>query len=165
LQEIKSDEAAAEKNKEKQEIQKKEKRDLEKLCTRIKNILGDQVEEVLLSERLTDSPAVLVTKEGGISSQMQKIMQVMNKDAVAPKKVLEINGTNDIILNMLSMFKNDPKDPYLSKTAEQLFYSTQLQDGFVLDPYKMVSGMQTLLLDATGWYLKGKDQKNEKTND
>lgn len=165
LQEIKSDDVVEEKNKEKQEIQKKEKRDLEKLCTRIKNILGDQVEEVRLSERLTDSPAVLVTKEGGISSQMQKIMQVMNKDAAAPKKVLEINGSNDIILNMLSMFKNDPKDPYLIKTAEQLFYSTLMQDGFVLDPYKMVSAMQSLLLDATGWYLKGTDQKNGKPND
>ncbi|MCU0646167.1 MAG: molecular chaperone HtpG [bacterium] len=165
LQEIKSSEAVEEKNQAKQEIQKKEKRELEKLCTRIKNILGDQVEEVRLSERLTDSPAVLVTKEGGMSAQMQKIMQVMNKDADVPKKVMEINGSNDLILNMLSMFKNDPKDPYLSKAAEQLFYSTQLQDGFVLDPHKMVSGMQTLLLDATGWYIKDKNLAATKSDD
>lgn len=164
LQEIKSDDAADEKTKEKQEIKKKEKRDLEKLCTRIKNILGDQVEEVRLSERLTDSPAVLVSKEGGMSAQMQKIMQVMNKDAASIKKVLEINGTNDLILNMLSLFKNDPKDPYLNKAAEQLFYSTQLQDGFVLDPFKMVSGMQSLLLDATNWYIKDKNIVADKAN-
>lgn len=165
LQEIKSSEAGEEKNYEKQEIKKREKRDLEKLCTRIKNILGDQVEEVRLSDRLIDSPAVLVTKEGGMSAHMQKILQVMNKDAAAPKKILEINGSNDLILNLLSMFKNDPKDPYLSKAAEQLFYSAQLQDGFVLDPHKMVSGMQALLLDATHRYIKDKNLTINKSDD
>jgi molecular chaperone HtpG len=138
----------------KQEIRKKEKRDLEKLCTRIKNILGDQVEEVRLSERLTDSPAVLVSKESGMSAQMQKILQVINKETELPKKIMEINGTHDLILNLLAIFKKDPKDAYLNKAVEQLFYSIQLQDGLVLDPHKMITGIQSLLFDATNSYMK-----------
>ncbi len=145
---------AKEKDKAKEEIKKKEKRDLEKLCTRIKNILGDQVEEVRLSERLTDSPAVLVSKESGMSAQMQKILQVINKDTALPKKIMEINGTHILILNLLAIFKKDPKDTYLSKTVEQLFYSIQLQDGLVLDPHKMITGIQSLLYDATNSYMK-----------
>jgi len=35
-----------------------------------------------------------------------------------------------------------------------LFYSIQLQDGVVMDPHKMVTGIQTLLGDATEWYMK-----------
>jgi len=152
LEEIKTEEEK--KDKQKEEIKKKEKRDLEKLCTRIKNILSDQVEEVRLSERLTDSPAVLVSKEPGMSAQMQKILHVINKDAPPPKKNMEINGTHPLVLNMLSIFKKDPKDPYLSKAVEQLFYSIQLQDGFVLDAHQMVTGIQSLLNDATNWYIK-----------
>jgi len=67
---------------------------------------------------------------------------------------LEINGTHPLVLNMLSIFKKDPKDLYLSKAVEQLFYSIQLQDGFVLDPHKMITGIQSMLNDATSWYMK-----------
>ena len=141
-------------DKEKEEIKKKEQRDLEKLCTRIKNILGDQVEEVRLSERLTDSPAVLVSKETGMSAQMQKILHVINKDTPPPKKVMEINGTHPLIRNLLTIYKKEPKNDYLGRAVEQLFYSIQLQDGVVMDPHKMVTGIQTLLSDATEWYMK-----------
>ncbi|UCE05357.1 MAG: molecular chaperone HtpG [bacterium] len=152
LEDIKSEEKA--KPKEKQDIKKKEKRDLEKLCTRIKNILGDQVEEVRLSERLTDSPAVLVSKETGMSAQMQKILHAINRETPPPKKVMEINGTHPLILNLLTIYKKEPKNDYLGKAVEQLFYSIQLQDGIVLDPHKMVSGIQSLLNDASNWYIK-----------
>ena len=150
-----------EKAEKKEEIQKKEKRDLEKLCTRIKNILGDQVEEVRLSERLIDSPAVLVSKESGMSAQMQKILHVVNKDTPLPAKIMEINGTHPLVLNLLSIFKSDPKDEYLGRAIEQLFYSLQLQDGFVLDPHKMVHGIQSLIQDATNSYMK-ENKENKK---
>lgn len=155
LEQIKS--AEKEPDKAKEEIKKKEKRDLEKLCTRMKNILGEQIVEARLSERLTDSPAVLVSKESGISAQMQKILQVVNKDTPLPKKIMEINGTHNLILNLLAIFKKNPRDDYLTKAVEQLFYTIQLQDGFVLDPHKMVAGIQSLLYDATHSYMKGQD--------
>ncbi|MDZ7264265.1 MAG: molecular chaperone HtpG [candidate division KSB1 bacterium] len=161
LQEIKTGDGQPEQETAKEELKKRDRRELEKLCTRIKNILGDRVEEVRLSDRLTDSPAVLVSKDTGISSQMQKILQVIHQDTPPLKKILEINGSHDLVLNMLSIFQHDPKDPYLEKAVTELFYSVQLQDGFVLDPYQMVSGMQSLLLDATGWYLKDKNWSKE----
>lgn len=153
LDEIKSELQDKDKDK-KEEIKKKEKRDLEKLCTRMKNILGEQVEEVRLSERLIDSPAILVSKETGMSAQMQRILQVINKDTPTMIKIMEINSTHQLILSLLAIFKKDPKDAFLSKAVEQLFYSVQLQDGFVVDPHKMISGIQSLLNDATNWYLK-----------
>ncbi len=161
LQEIKAGETEQEQESPKDQVKQHDRRELEKLCTRIKNILGDRVEEVRLSDRLTDSPAVLVSKDTSISSQMQKILQVINKDTPPVKKILEINGTHELISNLLTIFQNDPKDAYLEKMVMELFYSVQLQDGFVLDPYQMVAGMQSLLLDATGWYLKEKNWPKE----
>ncbi|MDW7680933.1 MAG: molecular chaperone HtpG, partial [bacterium] len=128
--------------------------ELGKLCTRLKNILGTQVEEVRISQRLTESPAVLVTAEGGISAQMSRIMQVVNKDAPPSKKIMEINGKHPLIRNMLKTFQRNPKDPYLEKTTDILFQVLMLQDGFLLDPHKMVDQVQSLLSDASNWYLK-----------
>jgi len=97
---------------------------------------------------------VLVSKEAGMSAQMQKILQVINKETPPLKKNMEINGTHQLILNLLAIFKKDPKCDYLSKAVEQLFFSVQLQDGFVFDPHKMITGIQSLLNDATSWYIK-----------
>ncbi len=152
LEEIKVEAKSEDKTRE--ELKKKSRRDLEKLCTRIKNILGDRIEEARLSERLIESPAVLVSKETGMSAQMQKILHVIQKDTPPLKKIMEINGAHPLILNLLAIFKNNPKDDYLSRAVEQLFYSVQLQDGFIADPHSMVSGIQSFLKDATEWYMK-----------
>ena len=162
LKDIKTEEKTDDEKKPKKEKDKPDKKDLEKLCTRIKNILGEQIEEVRLSERLTDSPAVLVSADGGMSAQMSRIMQVMNKDAPPSKKIMEINGGHDLIKNMLSMYKKNPKDKYLKEYVDQLFQILMLQDGILVDPHKMVSGIQSLLKDATNWYIKEKADKESK---
>jgi len=159
LKDVKADEESDKKKEKEEKSEKPDIKDLEKLCTRIKNILGDQIEEVRLSERLTDSPAVLVSADGGMSAQMSRIMQVMNKDAPPAKKVMEINGDHELVKNMLMMFKKNPKDKYLSNYVDQLFQVLMLQDGFLVDPHKMVSGIQSLLKDASSWYLKEKEKE------
>jgi len=120
------------------------------------------VEEVRLSERLTDSPAVLVTVEGGMSAQMSRILQVANKDTPPPKKNLEINGKHQLIKNLLEIYQKNPKDKYLEKAVDQLFQVLMLQDGYLIDPHKMVDDVQWLLNDATGWYLKEKNTEIKK---
>ncbi|NOZ62423.1 MAG: molecular chaperone HtpG, partial [Calditrichaeota bacterium] len=154
LKEIKTEKD--EKKEEKEKEEKPSDSELGKLCTRMKNILGDQVEEVRLSQRLTDSPAVLVTAEGGISAQMSRIMQIVNKDTPPPKKVMEINPDHSLIRNMLKMYQKDAKDKYLEKLVNQLFQVLMLQDGFLLDPHRLIADVQDLIGDAANWYLKEK---------
>merc|ERR1712038_628482 len=52
-----------------------EKASFEKLCKKMKEILGDKIEEVLIGDRMVDSPATLVTTEYGWSANMQRIMK------------------------------------------------------------------------------------------
>lgn len=127
---------------------------LEKLCRRFKDILGEKVTEVRLSERLTESPAVLVNPDGSISAQMQKIMQMIHQQTDIPKKILEINGGHPIIRNLFEIYEHDAQDEHLAKSVEQLFYSALLQDGYVADPFKIISGINHLLTDATQLYLE-----------
>jgi len=52
-----------------------EKTAYEGLCKLIKEVLGDKIEKVVVSNRITDSPCVLVTGEYGWSAYMEKIMK------------------------------------------------------------------------------------------
>ncbi len=133
-----------------------DERKLADLCARIKNILGDRVTEVRASERLTDSPAVLINPDGTLSTQMQKIMLTISKESKMPAKIMELNGKHPLIQNMLKIYLADPKDEYLSQATENLFNSVLLLDGYLPDPYEMVAGIQQLLLNSSHLHVKNK---------
>merc|ERR1711903_4356 len=64
-------EETEEEKKKKEEI----KAQFEALCRLMKDILGDKVEKVIVSDRLVDSPCTLVTGEYGWSANMERIMK------------------------------------------------------------------------------------------
>ena len=81
-------------------------KDYEKTCTYIKECLSDcdgGVEKVVLSNRIVDSPCVLVTGEYGWSANMERIMKAQalgnnqNMMFMAGKKTLEINKGHNIV--------------------------------------------------------------------
>merc|ERR1712025_1236609 len=55
--------------------QEEEKAAFEGLCKKMKEILGDKVEKVIVSDRMVESPCSLVTGEYGWSANMERIMK------------------------------------------------------------------------------------------
>ena len=127
---------------------------LDKLLTRIKDILGEQVTEVKASQRLTDSPVCLANPDGNVTSSMDKIMRVVSKDTSIPKKVLEINPDHALVRNMLTIFEKDANDPFIDQAANQLFESALLLEGYLTDPHALVGRVQDLLTKSSGWYVE-----------
>ncbi len=134
------------------EISREEEKLLDKLLKRIKEILGDKVTEVRISNRLTDSPSCLVNPADGMTSQMQKIMQIVSKDASVPKKIFEINKDHKLIRNLIKIYSANSKDEYIDQVVEQLYESSLLLEGYLTDPHTLVNRIKSLLEKSSDWH-------------
>ncbi len=123
------------------------------LMARMKEILGNQVSEVRVSHRLADSPAVLVSADG-VSSSMEKLLKVMQKDDSLPVKVLEINKDNPLLRSMLQIYKANADDKILAEMTRGLFDSCLLVDGYLKDPQMLAQRTNELLTNAARWYTE-----------
>jgi len=122
------------------------------LLKRIKEVLGDRVKDVRATERLKTSPSCLMSADGQMSSQMQRIMRLMHKDESLPDKIMEVNPNHPLIRNLLAIQDADPADPFIAQAAEQLYESALLLEGYLADPHKMVARVNAILEQASGWY-------------
>jgi len=114
------------------------------LCNFIKETLGDKVDEVRVSSRLVDSPAVLVESDSNMTSSMRRIMKSMNRGEDMPfKHHLEINP-NHAMLAGLNVVRAEK--PELSKqVVEQIYDNALITAGLMEDPQAMLKRINALL--------------------
>ena len=148
-----------EKAKKVKKLNKEDEKIFDKLLRRMKDILGDRVTEVKASQRLTDSPSCLVSPDGTMSSGMQKIMQLMNKDMSIPKKVMEVNPDHPLVRDLIRIYDTNCKDELLTQVTEQLYESALLTEGYLRDPHVMINRIEKLMEKSTRWYLERKQSE------
>jgi molecular chaperone HtpG len=139
-----------------EELSKDEQLHFDSLISRIKEILGDRVTDVKKSERLSGSPAILVNPDDSMTSSMQKMMRMMNKDMEVPKKVFEINPDHKLSRNLLKVFKANRNDEYIINVVEELFESALLLEGDLQDPHRLVGIINRMLEQSSDWYTEVK---------
>ncbi len=136
------------------ELSQEEDKLLDELLGKMKQRLGDRITDVRRSQRLSQSPACLVNPDGSMSSQMQKLIHMMQQDDSIPQQLMEINPDHSLTRNMLAIYRDNPQDSFLDKATDQLFEAALLQTGYLPDPHSLVTRSFDILADASRWYTQ-----------
>ncbi len=118
-----------------------------KLCSWLRDVIGERVQEVKASERLVDSPAIALSPDA-YSAQMRRMMRAMNKEGgEAPFKVqFEINPRHQLMINLNE--QREKNEDLAKLVALQTFDNAMVAAGLLDDPKDMVSRMYSILEQA-----------------
>ncbi|TFG74680.1 MAG: molecular chaperone HtpG, partial [Thermodesulfobacteriales bacterium] len=114
------------------------------LCEWIKETLGDAVNDVSVSKRLVDSPAIALNADKVMTPSMRRMMKAMKQDVNMQNSVnLEINTNHELIKNLSALKDKDADTAKL--VTEQILDNTLIAAGYLEDPRDMVSRVYQIL--------------------
>jgi len=131
---------------ESKEAQEKLEQEFDSVAKRIKDALGDKVKDVKISNRLTDSPAVIVTDEDDMSTQMQKLMASVGQEVPETQPIFEINAEHELVKHVA----DEQDDAQFTQWVDVLFEQALLAErGSLKDPASFVTRLNKLMLSLT----------------
>ncbi|MFL2467134.1 MAG: molecular chaperone HtpG [Candidatus Pseudothioglobus sp.] len=125
----------------KEDKKKKEKtvKDYEKVISKAQEILDNQVKEVKVSSRLSESPSCLVADENELGGNMERIMKSLGQDVPETKPILEINPNHPLVMKLKTKIDDD--------IVKVLFDQAVLSEGGqIKEPAEFVKRMNKLML-------------------
>lgn len=133
-------------NEEIKEEQKKVEDEFGGMAKHVKEVLGDKVKEVRITQRLTQSPACLVSEDQALSSHLQRILKAAGQAVPTAQPILELNPHHPIIVRL----KNETDDTRFGEWSNILFDQSVLAEGGQLeDPAGFVTRLNSLMLELT----------------
>ena len=115
------------------------------LVERVKTALGDNVKDVRITHRLTDSPACLVVDDMDMSANLERMLKAAGQEVGGTKPIFEINPEHPMVMRL----KDELDDDRFSDWSSILFDQALLAEGGQLeDPASYVKRLNTLLLQV-----------------
>jgi len=122
----------------------------ESLLKLFKDVLKDKVEDVVVSKRLVESAATLVSAKDSLDPQFEKMMKIMQKDYKSQsKRILEINMEHPLIKNLSRLYLSDTNNPLIRKCIEQIYEGALFMDGDLPASDDFIKRMTDIMVHAT----------------
>lgn len=119
------------------------------LLQAMKKTLAEQVEEVRISKRLTDSPVCIVAPEHGVDMHMERVLKIHQKFEGSTKPVLEINKDHSLIQKMLELNEDFSNEEKIADMSYLLLDQAKIIQGEpILDPSAFVKRMSKFMQSA-----------------
>lgn len=113
------------------------------LIEKIKKYLGDKVEDVKISARLEESPTCVVSSDGGMSLQMNRMMKAAGQAVPEAKPVFEINIDHQLVKQLDTDMVQDDFDDWVALLFDQAVLA---DSGQLEDPSAFTQRLNRLLL-------------------
>merc|ERR1719478_1754966 len=130
-----------------------------------KETLGSKIEKAVVSNRLLETPAILVSSQYGWSTNMERIMkaQTMGSNdrgsAMVAQKTLELNPGHPVIKEIKARVEKDNSDAEAKDMANTMYDVALIQSGLTpADPHNFASRLESLMRLGLG---VGKDEAIE----
>lgn len=123
-------------------------KEAENLAAYLKVIYGERLQDVRVSERLVDSPCILVNSKDAPSIPLERMMRLQNQKADFSKKILEINPKHNLIKEMSRIHKAKPDSEELKTLGTQLLDNMILREGVTEDIEDIVPRIHDIMLKA-----------------
>ena len=140
------------------------------LTEKIKEILGSNVEKVVLSERVVDSPCVLVTTDYGWTANMERIMKAQalrdnnTSSVMMSKKIMEINPHHGIIKSLKDRINLATNEHMIKDLVNLLYESSLISSGFSIEePATFVNRINNMI--KIGLSIEDDEVDNMKEDD
>ena len=118
----------------------------ENLTKWMEKLFKKDLEKVVLSDRLVNSPAIIVNPDDKMTTNMQKILKNAKSDFfLSGKKILEINPKHTLIKKLSKLVGSEKDEKLITQIAEQIYDNALLNAGMDFDKSKMVKRMNDIL--------------------
>ena len=129
---------------EEKQQQEKTAAEFKDLIEKMKQALGDQIKDVRITHRLTNSPACLVADEYGLGANLERLLKATGQKAPASKPILEINPAHPIVTRLNAETDAKRFDDWTRILHDQALLA---EGGELEDPGSFVTRLNGLLLE------------------
>ncbi|MCA9040105.1 MAG: molecular chaperone HtpG [Planctomycetaceae bacterium] len=120
----------------------------EKVVELFKEAIGDQVEDIRASKRLTEGICTLVST-GGISTQLEQALNMSSQQQMPlSKRIMEVNASAPLIKRLADISGNEQHQEFIKDCGRQIYANAMLSAGLLPNVEEMVHRVDDLLLNA-----------------
>ena len=128
------------------EAEKASDSDMDKLIAMVKLTLGEEVKDVRVSSRLTESPVCLVADEGDVDMHFERLLRQHQQPVMGHKRVLEINPGHSLTTALATLVGKEGASEALEDASHLLLDQARILEGESLpDPASFSRRLASLL--------------------